>query len=70
MRATSYSGRPPAPGEMAAVIAAVQAYLDHEARGSHARGHRRRTAWKTAAWLPLRGGTPGRDLSWKDALRA
>jgi hypothetical protein len=45
---------------MAAVIAAVQAYLDEEASATRSRSSRRLSRWKTAPWQTFRGRDPWR----------
>ena len=50
---------------LAAVTAAVQAYLDDEAQVSGFRGSRPLNKWKTAPWRVMRGGVPLLSLSWR-----
>ena len=64
--------RPSADGDgqearlLAAVMAAVQAYLDEEAQASGFRGSRRLSKWKTTPWRIMRGGIPLPSLSWRN----
>ena len=45
--------------------AAVQAYLDEEARTTRSRGSTRLSRWKTAPWQMFRGRPPLRALPWR-----
>ena len=49
---------------LAAVIAAVQAYMDEEERHPLPEGTQRLSTWKTAPWLMWRGTGGGRASSW------
>ena len=50
---------------MAAVMAAVQAYLDEEARAISFQGPTALNAWKTEPWPTTRGERPRRSRSWR-----
>jgi hypothetical protein len=47
-------------GTLAAVVAAVQAYLKDEGRAGRPEG-KKLSAWKTAQWRIMRGGMPPRS---------
>jgi len=47
---------------MAAVMAAVDAYLADEASRARLRPS---LAWRMAAWRPMRTGEPGADATWR-----
>ena len=61
-------GRMPDARTMAALMAAVQVYLEDEATEVPVRHDPRLGAWKTATWGAFRAGDPRRRGSW-DALR-
>ena len=58
-------GRAPDAKTMAAIMAAVQAYIAGEARDTLPSRPSAISAWKTAPWGVLRGGAPRRALSWR-----
>ena len=53
---------------LAAVIAAVQTYLDEEERYAHSEGSNRLNSWKTAPWPMIWGARSPRDLSWRRGI--
>ena len=53
------------PRTMAAVMAAVQAYMDEEARLHGPPAARKLSAWKRASWRTFRGDSHSRSWSWK-----
>ncbi len=52
------------PRVLAAVMAAVQAYLEQEARAASPQPSRRLSAWKLAAWRMVQGAD-AHYLSWR-----
>ena len=57
-------------GTIAAVMAAVQAYLAEEEDAAGAlkpEWDTRLSAWKTVPWQPIRGSVPHHGPSWKQA---
>ena len=50
---------------MVAVMAAVQAHLDDEARSQDLQASKPVRAWKLAAWKPIMDAQFRRDLPWK-----
>ena len=56
---------PPAKLMVVAVMAAVRAYLDDEARSQDLQASRPVRAWKLAAWKPVMDAQLRRDLSWR-----
>lgn len=50
---------------LAAVLAAVQAYVDDEEAAAQALRSRRFNAWKLAPWQPMRRRTHSLDVGWK-----
>ena len=58
-------GRSLDPGTLAAVMAAVQAYLGEEARAARPHGAARLGPWKTAPWRMVRGGGAQSNRSWR-----
>ena len=54
------------PRLLAAVMAAVQAYIDEEGEERKPRSTRL-NAWKLAAWQPLRGRAHPLDTGWRMA---
>ena len=65
MTAPSSNGTARDSRTMAAVIAAVQAYLDEEARDESPRASVGLSAWKKAPWLMWRGSPGPTTLSRK-----
>ena len=55
------------PKKMAAVIAAVQAFLEEEALSDRVHSARRLSRWKTATWQPFRGLSMGQTPRWKNS---
>ena len=55
------------PRKVAAIIAAVQAFLNDEATAQQRRRLPTLSAWKTASWRMVRGREPAPRPSWKHA---
>ncbi len=53
------------PKLLAAVLAAVQAYVEDEQAASKLPPSRRLSSWKFAAWHPMRSRTHPLDMGWR-----
>ena len=53
------------PKMLAAVLAAVQAYIEYEEVAAMQPPSRRLNAWKLTAWHPMRSRTHALDLGWR-----
>ena len=53
------------PKLLAAVLAAVQSYIEDEEAAAMHPPSRRLNAWKLAAWHPMRSRTHPLDLGWR-----
>ena len=53
------------PKLLAAVLAAVQAYIEDEEVAAMQPPSRRLSAWKRAPWHPMRTSTHPLDVSWR-----
>ena len=64
MTDATYDTSAPTAGTLAAIIAAVEAYLEDEAR-SELRGPRRLNEWKTVPWRMIRGDVDLLHRTWR-----
>ena len=53
------------PKLLAAVLAAVQAYIEDEQTAAKLPPSRRLSSWKLAAWHPVRSRTHPLDMGWR-----